>query len=392
MLVDALSRALADRVIVQDITLGRKGFLGYLKSLGGSNIVKIVPHSGSASESQAATKKGLKVICGANTSYLADSDWISANTPPTICEVRVCAKNSVKPNIGALELAEALERVLPFASNEDTRPVLRCILFVAKEGKLTLVSADGFRLATVSLDYDDGEGQALIDRDDLKGISSALRRARRARIGFESNATLDTQDLLLDTELIRYKWLSVSGTYPEWQKLIPSEFKTFAHLDTVEAARAIGSLKALSNGVSFAVDLNIGGGRIVLANPDDKGRADIPADTDGEAIRIRLQGDYLAQALKACGGMVDMKLTNGYSPVLFSTDGYQVVTMPMTTPEASEQAEREKAVKATQATARAETAPEARAEQSQAVAEAEAIVKAKAKVRKHGKAKVPVAV
>ena len=35
-LVNALSRAVADRVIVNDLTLGRKGLLNYLKALGGS--------------------------------------------------------------------------------------------------------------------------------------------------------------------------------------------------------------------------------------------------------------------------------------------------------------------------------------------------------------------
>ncbi len=35
-LVNALSRALADRVVVSDFTVGRKGFLGYLKALAGS--------------------------------------------------------------------------------------------------------------------------------------------------------------------------------------------------------------------------------------------------------------------------------------------------------------------------------------------------------------------
>ncbi len=40
LLVDALSRAVADRVVLSDITLGRKGLLGYLKALGGSNVVK----------------------------------------------------------------------------------------------------------------------------------------------------------------------------------------------------------------------------------------------------------------------------------------------------------------------------------------------------------------
>ena len=47
-----------------------------------------------------------------------------------------------------------------------------------------------------------------------------------------------------------------------------------------------------------------------MANPDDKGQAEVTAETDGE-VRIRLDGSYLADALKACGGMVELKLSDG---------------------------------------------------------------------------------
>ena len=88
-----------------------------------------------------------------------------------------------------------------------------------------------------------------------------------------------------------------------------------------------------------------------MANPDDKGQADIPADTDGEGY-VRIDGQYLAQALKACGGMVDFSLTNALSPMLFSQNGYQVVVMPMVT----DKAQKETKAKATeQATAEAES-------------------------------------
>jgi len=342
---------------LNDVTLGRKGLLGYLKALGGSNIIKVVPN-GSASGSQAADSKGLKVICGANTSHLADGEWIGENTPVTLCDVRVSPSNSVKPNIGATELAEALSRVLPFTATDDSRPVLQCVNFTAKEGKLTLVSADGFRLAVISLDYDDGEGQALIVRDDLKGVASALRSAKRARISFEPDGeSLDGMSLIIDTELTRYRWVSASGQYPDWQKLIPAEFNCYASFDTVEANKAVSSLKALSDGKSYPIDLAIGDGRIVMANPDDKGQAELTADTDGD-VRVRLDGSYLAQALKACGGMVELKLTNGYSPMLFSSNGYQLVVMPMLTTEANEQAKKEREEKGEQAP----TEPEPQAE------------------------------
>ena len=378
-LVNALERALSDRVtLLNDVTLGRKGFLTYLKALGGSNIVKITPSNGNASGLQ-ITGKSLRVVCGTNTSYLEDLAWIGDNMPVTICEVRVSPNNSVKPNLGAQELAEALSRVLPFTSREDTRPVLQCVNFVAKEGKLYLVSADGFRLSVVTLDYDDGEGMALVNREELKGISSALRRARRVRLAFEGE---DVKTLILDTELVRYKWISDDGSFPEYEKLIPSEHNCLTHFDTTEAIRAVNSLKALSDGKSYPIDLTIADGKIVMANPDDRGKTEITAETDGE-VRIRLDGSYLGDALKACGGMVELKLTDGKSPVLFSSNGYKLVVMPMLTSEVKpepEQAEPE---------AETETEPEVEpAETTVPVAEAES----KPKPKRKGKAKEPVAV
>jgi len=390
MLVNALARALAERVTLMDFTIGRKGFIGYLKALGGSNIVKVTP-AASASESQANGHKRLKVICGANTSYLADSEWIGEKTPFTLCDVRVSPCNAVKPNIGSLELAEALNRVLPFTATDDARPVLSCVNFVAKDGKLTLISADGFRLAVVTLDYD-GEGQVLINREELRGIANALRRAKRARVSFEpSGESLDGISLILDTELIRYKWVSVNGDFPDWQKLIPTEFNTVAHFDAIEAIKASLSLKALSsNPKAYPIDLTIGDGKLVMANPDDKGQADIPADTDGQGF-VRIDGQYLTNALKACGGMVDFKLTNALSPTLFAVDGYQLVVMPMVTDKAQAQAKADNEAKAkAEPVAEATTTEQAEPEVTEPEAEAEAEAEAKPK-RSRKREKVAVA-
>ena len=329
-LVNALARALAERVMLLDFTIGRKGFLGYLKAIAGSNVVKIVPANGSASETQAIGKR-LKVICGSNTSYLEDLAWVGDKTPLTLCEVRVSPNNTVKPNIGSLELSEALNRVLPFTATEDNRPVLQCVLFKAGEGKLTLVSADGFRLAIQSIDFD-GEGQALINRDDLWGVANALRKARRVNLSFEaSGESLDGMSLVIDTEAIRYKWRGADGTFPDYEKLIPTEAKTVSHFDTVEAVKAVSSLKALADSKSYPIDLTLENGMVILSSPDDKGQAVIPADIEGEAIKVRLDGKYLADALRACGGMVDFKLADSKSPILFTTDGYRLVVMPMLT-------------------------------------------------------------
>jgi len=313
-LVNALNRVLADRVTVCGYTVGRKGFTGYVKALAGSNTVKVVPASDADSETHSNGKR-LKVVCGSTTSYLEDMAWIGDNTPMTLCDVRVSPKRIVKPNIGGLELAEALGRVLPFTAKEDNRPVLQCILFKAVEGKLTLISADGFRLAVVVLDCD-VEGQALINRDELGGIANALRKAQRVALSFEqSGDSLDGTSLVLDTEAIRYKWRGADGQFPDYEKLIPTETNVTAHLDTVEAGKAIASLKALADSKSYPLDLTLDGG-IVMSSPDDKGEVTMPADIEGGEVRVRVDGAYLAEALKACGGMVDFKLTDGNSEAL----------------------------------------------------------------------------
>jgi len=388
--------------VLIDFTIGRKGFLTYLKSLGGSNIVKIVPSHGSASGSQTNGQKRLKVVCGANTSYLDDMAWVGEKTPLTLCDVRVSPSNTVKPNLGALELSEALSRVVPFTAKEDNRPVLQCVLFKVAEGKLTLVSADGFRLAVVKLDYDGDEGQVLISRDELRGVTSALKRARRVRVSFEkSGDSLDGMSLTLDTELIRYKWRGADGNFPEYEKLIPADFNTLTSFDTNEALKAVSSLKVLSDSKTYPIDLIIGNGRVIMSNPDEKGQAEIPADTQGEG-KVRIDGSYLADALRACGGMVELKLTDGKSPMLFTSPDYELVVMPMLTSESQKPEDKAEATEPEQAEAEPaeDTEPEAEtaevegeeAEKAEAVAEAEAITKAEKPKRKRSKAKEPVAV
>ena len=374
-------------------TIGRKGLLGYLKAIAGSNVVKIVPANGADSEEHGIGKR-LKVICGCNTSYLEDMAWIGEKTLLSHAEVRVSPNNTVMPNIGSLELTEAINRTLPFTATEDKRPVLQCVLFKAGEGKLKLVSADGFRLAVQSIDFD-GEGEALVHRDELAGIANALRKARRVNLSFEaSGESLDGMKLIIDTEAIRYSFTSADGTFPDYEKLIPTEAITSIHFDTVEAGKAINSLKVLADSKSYPVDLTTNTDMLILSSPDDKGQAVIPADIEGEANMVRVDGKYLADALRACSGMVDLKLTDGKSPVLFQVDSYQLVTMPMLTSSEKPKAEPEAEPAPAEETEAEPEVTEAEPEVTEPVAETAEVTEAEAeaKPKRKRKAKEPVAV
>ncbi len=324
-LTDALIRANADRLTICDVSVGRKGLLGYLKAIGGVNVVKIVPLNGGAGESQADGKK-LKVVCGNQTGIIADGDWIGDKTPMAYAEVRVSPKHTVHPNFGSGELAEALAQVLPFITVEDNRPVLGCVSIEAGEGKLTMVTANGFVLAVKSLDYDEGEGRTLIKASELKSALIAIRRAQRVKLAIENNGF---KGLSLDTELIRYKFQAEDGTFPAWSKLIPEGGEHLAHFDTIEALKAVSSLKALADEKEYMIDLNIGDGLLTLTTVDGDGKVDISADTDGDPVAVRLNGGYLTAVLRAVSGMVDMRVKSPADPVDFTAVDFRVIVMPV---------------------------------------------------------------
>ncbi|PVV83297.1 DNA polymerase III subunit beta [Dehalogenimonas alkenigignens] len=326
-LISALNRALADKVNLLGFTLGRKGLLSYLRALGGSNVIKIVPSSGDASVSR-VTGKCLKVVCGASTAYLTNNEWTGDRTSPSYCELKVNPRYSITPNLGALELSEALERVTTFTSSQSSRPVLQGVCLKAKDGKLDMVAADGYRLAVATLDFE-GEGTAVIHRDELRGIAGALKKARRVRLAFETDVATKRTYVTLETELIRYRWSGMSGDYPDYVGLIPSAFKTAVSLEATATLRAIASLKVLTDVKGCPVNLSIGDGKVIIAATDDKGATELSAETSGEAVRIRLDGGFLADALKACGGMVELNIQEPSLPTLFRAEDFRLVVMPM---------------------------------------------------------------
>jgi DNA polymerase-3 subunit beta len=359
-----------------ETNIGRKGFLSYLKALAGGNMVKVIPANGSASGLQ-ANGKGLKVVCGNHQSYITDGAWLKDKTPFTFCQVRVSPSYAVMPNLGGNELAEALSRVLPFANTDDARPVLQCVKVVQKDDKLTLIAADGFTLGEINLDFEAGEAEALINRDDVKGLIPALRKAKRVKVSFEQkpdsdNGGLLAKSLIVDTELIKYSLPSQEGSYPDYGKVFPSDCIASASFDTKEAVKACQSLLAIwfddnTKGLYRPLTLTVADNKVTIEAKEDRGSMAISAETSGEA-KIAVAGNYLIKALRACGGLAEMKLASPQSPIALTVDGYRCLVMPMRFPES-----------------KAET--EAVATETEAKAEVETETKAEAKPKRKGRGK-----
>lgn len=366
-------------------------------------MVKVIPANGSASGSQ-TNGKGLKVVCGNHQSYIPDNAWLKDKMPLTFCHIRVSPRYAVMPNLGGTELAEALSRVLPFTATDDGRMTLQCVKVVQKDSKLALTASDGFTLSELSLDFVEVEAEALLNRDDLRGLISALRKAKRVKLGFEEkpdngNGGLLAKSLVIDTERITYKLPSQQGSYPEYDKVFPSDFTATASFDTREAFNACYSLLTYwyaddTKGLLRPLTLAVADGKITIEAKEGRGSIAVPAETSGEAV-IAVVGSYLIRALKACGGIADMKVASSKSPLTFAVDGYRCLVMPMALPESKAVIQAEAVAREAEAKAEAEASVEAEPT-TEAKAEMEAKPKKKVKVKarqsKAQEAREPVAV
>jgi len=167
----------------------------------------------------------------------------------------------------------------------------------------------------------------------LKGLVSALKKAHRVRLAIEPNGD-ERSNLIIETEAIRYKFVGLDGTFPDYKKIVPAEFKATARFDTREMLKAGSSLSALSLDRTSAITLSLKEGKLALSATDDKGSAQVEAEVEGEA-ETAVSGAYLTQALKALGGMAEVKMGVGKTPIVFTIDGYRLAVMPIMLPSKS---------------------------------------------------------
>jgi DNA polymerase-3 subunit beta len=261
--------------------------------------------------------------------------------------------------------------VLPFTNTDDARPILQCVKVVQKDGKLTLIASDGFTLGEINLDFEAGEAEALINRDDVKGLIPALRKAKRVKVSFEQkpdddNGGLLAKSLIVDTELIKYSLLSQDGSYPDYDRVFPSDFTATASFDTKEAVKACQSLLAIwfddnTKGLFRPLTLTVADNKVTVEAKEDRGSMVVSAETSGEA-KVAVAGNYLIKALRACDGIAEMKLIDSKSPICLTIDGYRCLVMPMRLPESKAVAEAEAVAAETEAKAEAEVEPKAETE------------------------------
>lgn len=201
------------------------------------------------------------------------------------------------------DLAGALNQVVGFVSNSETRPELTGV-FIAKEKdkpELKFVSTDSFRL---------GEKITLLANDFQKLEFSVILPIKTAleiiRIfsNFKEKIKLILEKNQIKVESDRVEIVSrlIEGNYPDYKKLIPQEFKTEATINKDEFIKALKLVSIFSsrvNDVLFYFSSSISSKIKISAADAELGENSILLDGEviGENLEIKFNWRYLVDGL-----------------------------------------------------------------------------------------------
>ncbi len=244
--------------------------------------------------------------------------------------------------VGADAFSSAISQVAIAAGRDDTLPALTGIRVEIKDDTLTLVATDRYRLAVRELRW----------TPRIPGLDTTLLvparvlgdTARALTSGAEVSVALATSEGNSNDGIIGFEGAGrrtttrlLSGEYPRYQTLLPSEFSAVAELPAAPFADAVKRV-ALVAERNTPIRLTFTSGQVLLeAGTGDEAQASesIEASFDGDDMQIAFNPQYLLDGIGAIDSdMVRVSFTTPTRPAVITGKGeaqpdYRYVLMPI---------------------------------------------------------------
>ena len=240
-------------------------------------------------------------------------------------------------NIDSFAMKELIDLTNYAAATDEDRPVFTGALLEIKENEVTMVSTDTHRMAVKKITIDEPATtpmRAIIPTKTLAEVSRLLPTDNPAMINIIWNRT----QIVFNFESIYIISRLIEGTYPEYEKVIPSQFDSSAVIDRREFAGAVDRVSLLAKDISYnVIRYDWAESNVTLSTQNTEigmAKEDVAVEFKGTPFTISFNGRYISDILRhSTGDNIHLFLKQN-GPVVIRQDNnpnYTYVVTPVRT-------------------------------------------------------------
>ena len=240
-------------------------------------------------------------------------------------------------NIDSFAMKELIDLTNYAAATDEDRPVFTGALLEIKENEVTMVATDTHRMAVKKITIDEPATtpmRAIIPTKTLAEVSRLLPTDNPAMINIIWNRT----QIVFNFESIYIISRLIEGTYPEYEKVIPSQFDSSAVIDRREFAGAVDRVSLLAKDISYnMIRYDWAESNVTLSTQNTEigmAKEDVAVEFKGTPFTISFNGRYISDILRhSTGDNIHLFLKQN-GPVVIRQDNnpnYTYVVTPVRT-------------------------------------------------------------
>ena len=240
-------------------------------------------------------------------------------------------------NIDSFAMKELIDLTNYAAATDEDRPVFTGALLEIKENEVTMVATDTHRMAVKKITIDEPATtpmHAIIPTKTLAEVSRLLPTDNPAMINIIWNRT----QIVFNFESIYIISRLIEGTYPEYEKVIPSQFDSSAVIDRREFAGAVDRVSLLAKDISYnVIRYDWSESNVTLSTQNTEigmAKEDVAVEFKGTPFTISFNGRYISDILRhSTGDNIHLFLKQN-GPVVIRQDNnpnYTYVVTPVRT-------------------------------------------------------------
>ena len=313
----SISHETEDKV---DTTLPARKLLDILKSLPGSDLVKIEVNETKAVIKSGKSKFTLATLPGPQFPYKEEI-------------------NEFKFTVSAPDLDGLIGQTGFSMATQDARHFLNGMFLEVSKNKLTVVATDGHRLSMSSAETKnptDEPVSCIIPRKcitEIKRILTTFKDNKENMVEF----MVTDREIIIKIDGFTIKSKLIEGNYPDYKKVFPESLPHKLTANKQDLKSALQRMSILSNEQFKGVKLTLNKTDITLStnNPSlEEGEDSIPCEYSGENFDIGFNLSYLLEVIDVISSdNIEIQLNNADSGCLISSNDEasmnKYIIMPM---------------------------------------------------------------